>query len=98
MSATRWSARFGRERGGGPHDRGAPVVADEVRLLDAEVVEDGGHVDREERDRVRVYPVGLVARAVATLVVADDLVPGVDECRHLFGPQPFPGVGPTVHQ
>ena len=68
-----------------------------VRPLDAEMVEDRGEVDREERDRVRLDLGGLVARAVAALVVGDHLEPGVDERGHLLRPQPL-GVGEAVHE
>ena len=96
-SGTRWSTRCRRERSGRPYDGGAPVVADEVAALETEMVENRGDVDREERDRVRLDPGRLVARAVAALVVRDDLEPGIDERRDLLRPQPL-RVGEPVHE
>ena len=59
-SATRWSTRSGTSDGDRPRQRGAPVVADDVGPLDAEVVEHAEHVAGEEGDGVGVDLVGLV--------------------------------------
>src|SRR4029079_16773820 len=86
-----------RQGSGRPNDRRTPIVADEMVLLEAEMVEHCGEVDREERDRIRLDLRGLVAGAVAALVVGDHLEAGVEERWNLLRPQAL-CVGETVHE
>ena len=75
----------------------APVVADHVRPLDPELVQDGEHVADERHDAVGVDVGRLVGPPVAALVGDDHLEAGLDEGRHLVAPEP-PRVGEPVEE
>ena len=80
---------IGGERGGRPCGGGSPVVADDVRLGDAEMIEHRDGVHGEQHDRIGVDAGRFGARPVPTLVVGDHLESGVDERTDLLAPQPF---------
>ena len=78
---------LGSERRRRPHDGCAPIVTDDMGPFNRKRIKDGGHVDRQERDRVGIDLGGLVARAVAALIGHDDLKSCVDQRGDLPGPK-----------
>ena len=72
---------------GVPHDHGAPVVADEHRLLDADVVEQADKVAGQRMDVVVLDGIGSAGAAVPALVGGEHVIAGVRENRDLVAPR-----------
>ena len=81
--------RSGCSSGGAPRHHGAEVVADEHRLLGADVVEQADEVGGQLDDVVGVDGVGLRRAAVAALIGRQHVVAGLGQRRNLVAP----GVG-----
>ena len=72
-------------------------MADDVRPLDAQRVEDAGHVPDDRREPVVGNGVGLAAPATAAHIRHDRAKALLDQGRHLLAPE-VAGVGEAVQQ
>ena len=77
----------GMQQRGVPYDHGAPVVADEHRLLHADLIEQGDKVAGQRMDVVVLDGVGSAGAAVPALVGGEHVIAGVRENRDLVPPR-----------
>jgi hypothetical protein len=80
-----------------PADQAAPVVADQVHLVDLQGVQQAEHVGPDLVQRVVEDVRRGVGAAVAAQVGRDDAETGAGQHRHLLAPDDV-GVGKTVQQ
>ena len=85
------------EHRGEPRHGRTPVVPDDVRRLDAQLVEDAGHVRDDVRQRVGRDLVRALGLTEAAQVRHDHPEAVVHQVRDLMAPQ-VAGVGPAVQE
>ena len=77
----------GMQQCGVPHHHGAPVVADEHRLLQADLIQQGDEIAGQRVDVVVLDGVGAAGAAVPALVGGEHVVAGLRENRDLVPPR-----------
>ncbi len=80
-----------------PHDKPAPVVADEDRLFDSQMIEQSHQIGREILDVVGFHRLRTIRRAVAALIGCNDMNPRLTQRLDLVTPRKR-NLGPAVAQ